>query len=64
MFSRNDASSDILYNTRVELVEKRYDEAGRECGWRLTLKSLEKSGLTSAKATWWTEVTEAVSKIS
>ncbi|KAJ7916152.1 hypothetical protein B0H13DRAFT_2450673 [Mycena leptocephala] len=60
MFSRNDASSDILYNTRVELVEKRYDEAGRECGWRLTLKSLEKLGLTSAKVTWWTEDFDAI----
>ncbi|KAJ6551719.1 hypothetical protein B0H19DRAFT_1158674 [Mycena capillaripes] len=56
----NDKSPDIAYNTRVELVEKRYDEAGRERGWRLTLKRLERDGVDSAKATWWTEDFDAI----
>lgn len=56
----NDKNSDIAYNTRVELVEKRYDDAGRQRGWKLTLKRLERDGQDSAKATWWTEVSEPV----
>ncbi|KAJ6493974.1 hypothetical protein C8R47DRAFT_1012275 [Mycena vitilis] len=56
----NDRSSDIAYNTRVELVEKRYDETGQERGWRLTLKRLERIGLNSTKATWWTEDFDAL----
>ncbi|KAJ7723278.1 hypothetical protein DFH07DRAFT_971626 [Mycena maculata] len=56
----NDASPDIAYNTRVELVGKRYDEAGREHGWTLTLKRLERTGPTSSKATWWTEDFDAI----
>ncbi|KAJ7210168.1 hypothetical protein GGX14DRAFT_565955 [Mycena pura] len=56
----NDKSSDIAYNTRVELVEKRYDEAGKERGWTLTLKRLESAGKDSVKATWWTEGFDAI----
>ncbi|KAJ7717985.1 hypothetical protein B0H16DRAFT_1897773 [Mycena metata] len=55
----NDASPDISYSTRVELVEKRYDEEGRERGWTLTLKKLEKT-LHGATATWWTEDFDAI----
>ncbi|KAJ7083602.1 hypothetical protein B0H15DRAFT_850102 [Mycena belliarum] len=56
----NDASPDIAYNTRVELVQKRYDDAGREQGWTLTLKRLERAGPQSSKATWWTEDFDAI----
>ncbi|KAJ7078504.1 hypothetical protein C8R44DRAFT_825339 [Mycena epipterygia] len=56
----NDASPNIAYNTRVELVQKRYDEAGQERGWTLTLKRLERTGHNSSKATWWTEDFDAV----
>ncbi|KAJ7449225.1 hypothetical protein FB451DRAFT_1287859 [Mycena latifolia] len=56
----NDANPDIAYNTRVELVQKRYDEAGREYGWTLTLKRLERTGTGSSKATWWTEDFDAI----
>ncbi|KAJ6617506.1 hypothetical protein B0H10DRAFT_2032715 [Mycena sp. CBHHK59/15] len=55
----NDESPDISYNTRVELVEKRYDD-GQERGWTLTLKRLERIGPHSSKATWWTENFDAV----
>ncbi|KAF8218214.1 hypothetical protein K438DRAFT_1657096 [Mycena galopus ATCC 62051] len=55
----NDASPDIAYNTRVELVEKRYDEDGQERGWTLTLKRLERVA-NSTKATWWTEDFDAI----
>ncbi|KAJ7653193.1 hypothetical protein DFH06DRAFT_1204931 [Mycena polygramma] len=56
----NDRGSDIAYNTRVELVQKRYDKTGQERGWRLTLKRLERIGLNSTKATWWTEDFDAL----
>ncbi|KAF7304328.1 Dimethylaniline monooxygenase [Mycena chlorophos] len=58
----NDANPDISYNTRVELVEKRYDEQGREQGWRLTLKRLERvaGNERRVKATWWTEDFDAI----
>ncbi|KAJ7694822.1 FAD/NAD(P)-binding domain-containing protein [Mycena rosella] len=56
----NDANPNIAYKTRVELVQKRYDEAGREHGWTLTLKRLERAGPRSSKATWWTEDFDAV----
>ncbi|KAJ7148730.1 hypothetical protein C8R43DRAFT_1008568 [Mycena crocata] len=56
----NDETPDIAYSTRVELVQKRYDDAGREVGWTLTLKRLERVGRNSCKATWWIEDFDAV----
>ncbi|KAJ6604067.1 FAD/NAD(P)-binding domain-containing protein [Mycena sp. CBHHK59/15] len=56
----NDANPEVAYNTRVERVEKHYDDAGREHGWTLTLKRLERTGLHSGKATWWTENFDAI----
>ncbi|KAJ7837810.1 FAD/NAD(P)-binding domain-containing protein [Mycena olivaceomarginata] len=56
----NDRSPDVAYNTRVELVEKRYDEAGQERGWTLTLKRLEQVAPKLTKATWWTEDFDAI----
>ncbi|KAJ7768124.1 hypothetical protein DFH07DRAFT_915447 [Mycena maculata] len=56
----NDANPDIAYNTRVELVEKRYDEAGQEHGWTVTVKRLERTGPYSSTAIWWTEDFDAV----
>jgi hypothetical protein len=34
-------SPDVAYKTRVERVDKHFDEAGREHGWTLILKRLE-----------------------
>ncbi|KAJ7062017.1 FAD/NAD(P)-binding domain-containing protein [Mycena amicta] len=56
----NDVNPDISYSTRVELVEKRYGDAGQEQGWRFTLKRLEKLGPRKVKATWWTENFDAI----
>ncbi|KAJ6457518.1 hypothetical protein DFH09DRAFT_1115796 [Mycena vulgaris] len=56
----NDENPNIAYRTRVELVQKRYDESGREHGWTLTLKRLEKTGPRTSKATWWTEDFDAI----
>ncbi|KAF7303676.1 Dimethylaniline monooxygenase [Mycena indigotica] len=58
--NNNDGNPDISYNTRVELVERRHDEAGNEHGWRLTLKQLERITSQKVKATWWTEDFDAV----
>jgi hypothetical protein len=52
----NDGNPDIFYRTRVERVDKHYDETGRENWWTLILKRLERTGPTSGKATWWKEV--------
>ncbi|KAJ6457517.1 hypothetical protein DFH09DRAFT_1349621 [Mycena vulgaris] len=56
----NDENPNIACRTRVELVQKRYDESGREHGWTLTLKRLEKTGPSTSKATWWTEDFDAI----
>ncbi|KAF5346509.1 hypothetical protein D9756_010050 [Leucocoprinus leucothites] len=48
----NDDSSDISYNTRVELVEKRLDLAGKQIGWTLITKELEKIEGGRNRATW------------
>ncbi|KAJ7703439.1 hypothetical protein B0H14DRAFT_3099850 [Mycena olivaceomarginata] len=37
-----------------------YDETGRENGWTLILKRLERTGPTSGKATWWKEDFDAI----
>lgn len=56
----NDRNPNISYHTRVERVEKAYDDSGRENGWKLTLKELVKgeggNGTAKARATWWYEV--------
>ncbi|EIW77431.1 FAD/NAD(P)-binding domain-containing protein [Coniophora puteana RWD-64-598 SS2] len=57
----NDDNPSFAYNTRVELIEKRLNDAGEEEGWRLWLKELVPD-LASGKtrATWWTEEFDAV----
>ncbi|KAN0088857.1 hypothetical protein V8E55_005914 [Tylopilus felleus] len=56
----NDQNPTVSYNTRVELVEKRINEAGQEQGWRLWLRSLEPTQNSTYRATWWTEDFDAV----
>ncbi|KAJ7862518.1 hypothetical protein B0H14DRAFT_3107725 [Mycena olivaceomarginata] len=56
----NDGNPDVFYSTRVERVDKHYDETGRENGWTLILKRLERTGPTSGKATWWKEDFDAI----
>lgn len=51
----NDDNADFSYNTRVEMVDKRFDDQGNELGWTLTLKTFEKSGKNTSRATWWKE---------
>ncbi|KAJ7939427.1 hypothetical protein B0H13DRAFT_1850721 [Mycena leptocephala] len=46
---------DVVYNTRVERVDKRYDGT-RDHGWTLMLKRLERTGSHSGQAAWWTEL--------
>ena len=54
-------NANISYNTRVELVEKRFvpslsgDELRRE-GWTVTLKKVVRTGEHSSKAVWTKEV--------
>ncbi|KAF5343912.1 hypothetical protein D9758_012108 [Tetrapyrgos nigripes] len=55
----NDESIDISYDTRVELVEKRYVR-GVEAGWTLTLRKFTQTGNSSYTETWWTEDFDAV----
>ena len=52
----NDDNPDVSYNTRVERIDKHFDDQGKELGWTLTLKKLEKTGKNSSRATWWKEV--------
>ena len=52
----NDDNPATAYNTRVEHVEKRINQAGQEQGWRLWLRSLEPTPSNTYRATWWTEV--------
>ena len=52
----NDENPATSYNTRVEHVEKRINQAGQEQGWRLWLRSLEPTQSNKYRATWWTEV--------
>ncbi|KAG8221572.1 hypothetical protein J3R82DRAFT_1814 [Butyriboletus roseoflavus] len=56
----NDENPATAYNTRVERIEKRINEAGQEQGWRLWLKSLKPTGRNTYRATWWTEDFDAV----
>ena len=52
----NDGNHAAAYNTRVERVEKRINQAGHQQGWRLWLRSLEPTQSNTYRATWWTEV--------
>ncbi|KAF8201084.1 hypothetical protein K438DRAFT_635384 [Mycena galopus ATCC 62051] len=56
----NDENPDVSYSTRVELIEKRFDEHGNERGWRVTLKKFIRLGPSSSKERWWTEDFDAV----
>ncbi|KAF7377709.1 Dimethylaniline monooxygenase [Mycena sanguinolenta] len=56
----NDGNRNVSYSTRVELVEKRFDEDGNEEGWTLTLKQFIRLGPSSCKERWWTEDFDAV----
>ncbi|KAL6303588.1 hypothetical protein BKA93DRAFT_928911 [Sparassis latifolia] len=48
------------YNTRVERVDKYIDESGNEHGWKLLLKKLVQTDYGTLKATWYTQVFDAV----
>lgn len=53
----NDNNPNVSYNTRVELVEKHYDEVtGAQAGWKILLKKLERGSEEVYRTTWWTEV--------
>ncbi|KAJ7318092.1 hypothetical protein DFH08DRAFT_971568 [Mycena albidolilacea] len=56
----NDENPNVSYSTRVELVEKRFDEDGNEQGWKLILKEFIRLGPSSCKERWWTEDYDAV----
>ncbi|KAI9573780.1 hypothetical protein HD554DRAFT_2201978 [Boletus coccyginus] len=56
----NDENPETAYNTRVEHIEKRINQAGEEQGWRLWLRSLEPTRQNTHRATWWTEYFDAV----
>ncbi|KAF8556436.1 FAD/NAD(P)-binding domain-containing protein [Imleria badia] len=56
----NDENPAAAYNTRVERVEKRINEAGQGQGWRLWLRSLKPTQNNTYRATWWTEDFDAV----
>ncbi|KAF8556440.1 FAD/NAD(P)-binding domain-containing protein [Imleria badia] len=56
----NDKNPAAAYNSRVERVEKRINEAGQEQGWRLWLRSLKPTKNNTYRATWWTEDFDAV----
>ncbi|KAF8556442.1 FAD/NAD(P)-binding domain-containing protein [Imleria badia] len=56
----NDENPAVAYNTRVELVEKRINQAGQEQGWRLWLRSLVPTKSNTYRATWWAEDFDAV----
>ncbi|KAL6301889.1 FAD/NAD(P)-binding domain-containing protein [Sparassis latifolia] len=56
----NDENPDTSYNTRVERVDKYLDENGNEHGWRLLLKKLVQTDYGTLKATWYTQVFDAV----
>jgi len=51
----NDENPNVFYNTRVELIKKRYVD-GQHRGWTMTLKELVQTGSQSYKVKWWTEV--------
>ncbi|KAG6840677.1 hypothetical protein C0991_005138 [Blastosporella zonata] len=56
----NDDNPHISFNTRVEVVEKRYNEYSEEAGWTLTLKKVVHTGLQTSKAIWTTDNFDAV----
>lgn len=60
----DDENPNVSYNTRVELVEKYFDDEGNEHGWTLTLKKLERISANVSKATWWTEVSMCILYLS
>ncbi|KAG6855926.1 hypothetical protein H0H87_009360 [Tephrocybe sp. NHM501043] len=56
----NDDNPRVSFNTRVELVEKRYDDDGEEAGWTLTLKKVFSIDENSSRAVWYTQDFDAV----
>ncbi|KAF7313360.1 Dimethylaniline monooxygenase [Mycena chlorophos] len=56
----NDENPCMSYNTRVELIQKRFDAQGKERGWTLMLKKLEMVGDEASREEWWTEDFDAV----
>ncbi|KAG6818096.1 hypothetical protein H0H93_006773 [Arthromyces matolae] len=56
----NDDNPRLSFNTRVELIEKRYDEFGAESGWTLTLKEIITIDKDSTKAIWYKRDFDAV----
>ncbi|THV08181.1 FAD/NAD(P)-binding domain-containing protein [Dendrothele bispora CBS 962.96] len=55
----NDENPNVFYNTRVELIEKRFID-GRHHGWTMTLKEFIQTGPQSYKVKWWTEDFDAI----
>ncbi|KAF9525710.1 FAD/NAD(P)-binding domain-containing protein [Crepidotus variabilis] len=56
----NDNNPRLSYNTRVELVEKHFDEEGKEAGWTLTLKTVTRTDVNSSKAVWTKQEFDAI----
>ncbi|KAF8654315.1 hypothetical protein AX16_003542 [Volvariella volvacea WC 439] len=56
----NDENPNVSYNTRVELVEKRYDENGKEAGWKLVLKEIVREDSRTSRTSWREENFDAV----
>ncbi|PPQ80532.1 hypothetical protein CVT24_002655 [Panaeolus cyanescens] len=50
--NNNDDNPNVHYNTRVELVEKRYDSDGKDAGWTLTVKAVAPTERGTVQATW------------
>ncbi|KAF5371155.1 hypothetical protein D9758_004079 [Tetrapyrgos nigripes] len=55
----NDENPNVFYDTRVELIEKRYVD-GKRHGWTMTLKEFVQTGPRSYKVKWWTEDFDAI----
>ncbi|KAH8833644.1 hypothetical protein DL96DRAFT_452577 [Flagelloscypha sp. PMI_526] len=55
-----DKNPDVSYSTRVESVEKRYNEAGKHHGWTLLLRKFVKTDEKTYEESWWTEDFDAV----
>lgn len=62
----NDNSPNASYNTRVELVEKRYNLVNGvevEVGWTLLLRKFIPTEMGSYRVRWWFEVSSTLSVI-
>ncbi|KAH8827551.1 FAD/NAD(P)-binding domain-containing protein [Flagelloscypha sp. PMI_526] len=55
-----DENPDISYNTRVESVNKRYNEQGEHHGWTLLLRKFIQIDVNTYEESWWSEDFDAV----